>query len=141
MVSTESLAQPAHETTTEPQPPYVLRGLGLFELHADEILDNYEGGGRWLVPSGTTPGLTYEVRVSPMRPGRDRCECVGYQNHGHCSHHVAAQRVARRSAVCDACGQRCWWRGLQEVHEDDGLLAWFEGDKLCRACIEAGLWC
>ncbi|HLM77059.1 MAG TPA: hypothetical protein VK361_01505 [Rubrobacteraceae bacterium] len=54
----------------DPLPAYQLRGLGLFELHAEEILDAYQGGGKWLVPSGTTPGLTYEVRVSTTRPER-----------------------------------------------------------------------
>src|SRR5215212_728188 len=120
---------------------YHHRGLGLFELHADEILASYQGGGRWLVPSGSESGKAYEVRVSPARPQRDRCECQGFASHGHCRHHVAAQRVARRSAVCDSCGQRCWWRDLTEVHEEDGLLAWFPGDKLCRACIKTGHWC
>ena len=124
----------------ESLPAYHFRGLGLYELHSEDILEGYQGAGRYLVPSGTEPGKLYEVRVSPMRPERDRCECIGYQHHGHCSHHVAAQRVARRSAVCDACGQRCWWSDLQEVYEDDGLLAWFAGDKLCRACIRSGAW-
>jgi hypothetical protein len=136
-----SLAHPAHETTTGTQPAYVLRGLGLFELHAEDILKGYQGAGRYLVPSGSESGLVYEVRVSPMRPERDRCECTGYQHHGHCSHHVAAQRVARWSAVCDACGVRRWWSELRQVEEDDALLAWFPGDVLCRACIKAGHWC
>ncbi len=124
----------------DPLPAYHLRGLGLFELYGEEMLDDYQGGGRWLVPSGTTPGLVYEVRVG-RRPERDRCECTGYQHHGHCSHHVAAQRVARRSAICDACGERQWSSGMTEVQEDDGLLAWFPGDRLCRVCIKAGHWC
>src|SRR5215216_4342062 len=131
MVSTQSVQ-------AEPVPAYTLRGLGLFELHSEEILSSYQGGGRWLVPSGTTPGLTYEVRVSPIRPERDRCECIGYQHHGHCSHHVAAARVARRSAVCDSCGSRCWCSEITEVFEDDRLLGWFPGDRLCRACIRSG---
>jgi hypothetical protein len=56
------IAHPAHETTTEPKPPYVLRGHGMFELYRDEL--QYLGGGRWLIPSGSKEGLTYEVRVS-----------------------------------------------------------------------------
>jgi hypothetical protein len=122
----------------ETVPAYYLRGRGIYELHSEDILEGYLGAGRYLVSSGTTPGLVYEVRVSPMRPARDRCECQGYARHGHCSHHVAAQRVARRSAVCDACGVRQWWRELEQVHEEDELLAWFPGDVLCRACIKAG---
>ena len=52
----ESVAGSPQETTTESQPAYVLRGLGLFELHRDEILAGYQGGGRWLVPSGSESG-------------------------------------------------------------------------------------
>ncbi len=73
----------------EPQPAYVLRGLGLFEIHRDEILESYQGGGRWLVPSGTESGRLYEVRVG-TRPERNRCECTGFQRHEHCSHVVCA---------------------------------------------------
>ena len=132
MVSTQSVQ-------AEPVPAYTLRGLGLFELHADEIHASYQGGARWLVPSGTEAGKVYEVRVG-SRPERHRCECVGFQQHDHCSHHVAARRVARRSAVCDGCVVRRWWKNLTEVTEDDGLLAWFPGDRLCRTCIRAGAW-
>ncbi len=131
----QSLAHPAHETT----PDYVWRGLGLFELYAEDILAKYQGAGKWLVPSGSESGKAYEVRTG-SRPERDRCECIGHQHHGHCSHHVAAQRVAKKSAVCDACGKRCWWSELREVEEDDGLLSWFPGDRLCRECIRAGHW-
>ena len=134
----QSVARSGQETTTEPPPAYVLRGLGLYELHAEDILAAYQGAGRWLVPSGTTPGIVYEVRVG-RRPGRDRCECTGYQHHGHCSHHVAAERVAKKSAVCDSCGQRRWWSELVEVHEEDGI-SWHPGDRLCRSCIRAGAW-
>ena len=121
-------------------PAYHLRGLGLFELHSEDILEGYLGAGKYLVPSGTTPDLTYEVRVSPMRPERDKCECQGFAAHGHCSHHVAAQQVARRSAVCDACGSRRWWSKITEVFEDDGLLSWYPGDRVCQACIRSGAW-
>ncbi len=70
----QSLAQPAHETTTEERPPaYVLRGLGLFELHSEEILSSYQGAGHWLVPSGTETSKLYEVRVGARRE-RERCE-------------------------------------------------------------------
>ena len=134
----QSVARSGQETTTEPPPAYVLRGLGLYELHAEDILAAYQGAGRWLVPSGTTPGIVYEVRVG-RRPGRDRCECTGYQHHGHCSHHTAAQRVAKKPAVCDSCGQRRWWSELVEVHEEDGI-SWHPGDRLCRSCIRAGAW-
>ncbi len=113
-----------------PEPAYALRGLGLYELHADEILDSYQGGGRWLVPSGTDAGNVYEVRTG-TRPERNRCECRGFGSHRHCSHVVAAERTAKRSAVCDGCGVRTWRRDLSEVQES---LTYFAGDLLCRSC-------
>ncbi len=127
-----TVAHPAHEST--PAPAYVLRGLGLFELHAGEILQGYQGGGRWLVPSGTDAGNVYEVRTG-TRPERNRCECRGFASHGHCSHVVAAGRVAKKSAVCDGCGERVWSRELVEVGADS--LSFFEGDLLCRPCARA----
>ena len=132
MATTESSAI-AHPSTREPAPAYVLRGLGLFELHRDDILAGYQGGGRWLVPSGTEPGKVYEVRVG-SRPKRHRCECRGWASHKHCSHVVAAKRAARASAVCDGCGKRVWRRDLIEVQEDHGSLTWFPGDVVCRPC-------
>jgi hypothetical protein len=132
----QSIAPPAHQSTTEPQPGYVLRGIGLFELHRDEILAGYQGGGRWLVPSGTVRTRLYEVRVgSTRRPERSQCECVGYLHHNHCSHLVCAKEAHKKSAVCDACGERKYWPELTEVQEEDELLAWYPGDVLCRACI------
>jgi hypothetical protein len=129
-----TVAQPAHESTPENIPAYVLRGLGLFELHAGEILASYQGGGKYLVPSGTTANGLYEVRVG-TRPERHRCECKGYQSHKHCSHLIAAERVAKRSGVCDGCGERVWSRDLVEVGDDS--LTFFEGDELCRPCARA----
>jgi hypothetical protein len=132
MSSTRTIAQPAHPST--PEPAYVLRGLGLFELHAGEILRSYQGGGKYLVPSGTETDALYEVRVG-TRPERNRCECRGWAAHRHCSHVVAAGRVAKRSAVCDGCGVRTWRRDLSEVGDDS--LTYFEGDLLCRRCARA----
>ncbi len=129
-----TIAQPAHPPTPETAPGYVLRGLGLFELHADEILGSYQGGGKYLVPSGTTANGLYEVRVG-TRPERNTCECRGFSSHKHCSHLIAAERVARRSAVCDGCGARTWWRDLTEVTEDHDSLTWFVGDRLCGGCL------
>jgi hypothetical protein len=130
MIDQKSSA-PAHPYT--PEPAYVLRGLGLFELHAGEILASYQGGGKYLVPSGTAANGLYEVRVG-TRPERNRCECRGFGTHRHCSHVVAAGRVAKKSAVCDGCGIRTWRRDLVEVTEDHESLTWFVGDLLCRPC-------
>ncbi len=122
-----------HHPST-PEPAYVLRGLGLYEIHRDDILASYRGGGKYLVPSGTTANGLYLVRVG-TRPERHRCECRGFGSHGHCSHLIAASRVARRSAVCDGCGERKWDRELVEVTEDDASLSWFVGDRLCGGCL------
>ncbi len=119
---------PEAQRPTTPEPAYVLRGLGLFELHAGEILASYKGGGKYLVPSGITANGLYEVRVGVRR---NRCECRGFASHKHCSHIVAAERVAKRSGVCDGCGERVWRRDLSEVQES---LTYFAGDQLCRSC-------
>ena len=123
-----SLAHPAHHL---PTPDYVWRGRGLFETYREEL--EYIGGGTWLIPSGSNLTKGYEVRVG-TRPERCRCECMGYHNHGHCSHLVCAKMAHRRSAVCDCCGKRRWWSELTEVREEDELLAWFPGDRLCAHC-------
>ncbi len=134
MSSTRSVPTDAHPSSPEPTPAYVLRGLGLFELHAGAILASYQGGGRFLVPSGNEAGNLYLVRVGVRR---NRCECRGWASHKHCSHVVAASRVAKRSAVCDGCGERRWDRELVEVTEDHDSLTWFPGDLLCRGCERA----
>jgi hypothetical protein len=123
-----SVPKVQHPST--PEPAYVLRGLGIYELHADEILDSYQGGGRYIVPSGTAANTLYEVRVG-IRPERNRCECRGFGSHRHCSHLVAAGRVAKRSGVCDGCGERAWRRDLSEVEES---LTFYSGDLLCPGC-------
>ncbi len=126
MTRTKGTATPEHPTT----PGYALRGLGLYELHANEILASYRGAGRYVVPSGTEAGNLYLVRVG-TRPERNRCECRGFGTHRHCSHVVAAERTAKRSGLCDGCGVRTWRRDLSEVQES---LTYFAGDLLCRSC-------
>ncbi len=127
---------PKVQHPTTPEPAYVLRGLGIYELRADDILASYRGAGKYLVPSGTDAGNVYEVRTG-TRPERNRCECRGFASHKHCSHIVAASRVAKKSAVCDSCGERRWDRELVEVTEDHDSLTWFPGDRLCGGCLSA----
>src|SRR4051794_36170444 len=132
-MATTSLPVGRRESTTEPTPDYVWRGHGMFEVHRDEL--QYLGAGKWLIPSGSTNDKLYEVRVgSPAHPERSRCECLGFQHHNHCSHLICAGIAHRKSAVCDACGERHYWPELQEVLEEDGLLSWWPGDVLCRTC-------
>jgi hypothetical protein len=118
-------------------PDYVWRGRGLFGTYREDL--QYIGSGKWLIPSGTSPSVRYEARVG-TRPERDRCECTGFRHHHHCSHVVCAKLAHRKSAICDGCGERRWWRLLEQVTEDDELLSWFPGDVLCSGCIDAGLW-
>ncbi len=96
----------------EALPAYHLRGLGLYEPHGEEILSSYQGAGHWLVPSGTEDqqALRGSRRRSP-RAGSLRAG-TSYRHYGYCSHHVAAQRVVRQSAIRDACGMRRWWSEL-----------------------------
>ncbi len=127
---------PKVQHPTIPEPTYVLRGLGLFELHAGDILASYQGGGRYIVPSGTEAGNCYEVRVG-TRPERNTCECRGFASHKRCSHIAAAGRVAKKSGVCDGCGERRWDRDLEEVTEDHGSLTWYVGDRVCGGCLDS----
>ncbi len=150
-MDTTSLAHPAHPVPEEAAgefehvssivarslPDYARRGRGLFETYREEL--EYLGGGRWLVPSGSESGKLYEVRVG-TRSRRDSCECTGFRHHHHCSHVVCAKLAHKRSAVCDGCGERRWWKNLTEVHEEHDVLAWFVGDRICSTCIRAGLW-
>jgi hypothetical protein len=133
-VTNSSLPQPpAPPNTRDPIPEYVLRGLGIFELRAEEILASYQGGGRWLVPSGTETNRLYEVRVGTRRE-RNRCECRGFVSHHHCSHLVAAERVAKRSALCDGCGVRVWVWDMVGVLAEHESLTFFVGDLVCEEC-------
>ena len=146
-----SLAHPAHTVPEEDQrddlehissiaarcvPDYVWRGRGLFETYREKL--EYIGSGKWLIPSGSESGRAYEVRVG-THSRRDSCECSGFRLHNHCSHVVCAKLAHRKSAVCDGCGERRWWRRLTQVDGEHGLLAWFVGDVLCDDC-RPGLW-
>src|SRR5215207_9187117 len=132
----KTLSRGERERTAETQPAYVLRGHGLFNLYHDDL--EYGGAGRWLIPSGTECSKVYEVTVGIRR--ENRCECVGFANHDHCSHVVCASIAHKRSAICDSCGKRHWWSKITEVHEEHGLTSWYPGDRLCRTCIRDGAW-
>jgi hypothetical protein len=121
MAST-SLADSPQSTTTEPVPEYVLRGHGLFEIHAEEILASYQGAGVYLIPSGSESGKAYEVRLGTRRKAA-RCECTGFFHHRHCSHIEAARIAARKSAVCDSCGKRRGTSTLRKFSRRTGSFA------------------
>jgi hypothetical protein len=48
--------------------------------------------------------------------------------------------MATKSGTCDCCGQRTLRRVLTEVLEEDQLLSWYPGERLCSDCIRAGYW-
>lgn len=87
-------------------------------------------------PFCSDEGKGYVARLGK----RHECECVGFVNHRHCSHIVYAEIAARKSAVCDGCGERRWWPQLRVVEEEDGLLSWYPGDVLCDTCLKASVW-
>ena len=125
MATTES-STPAHPPTRE------LRGITLFRDHADEIrFDPVEKV--WLVPSQHELGTSvYEVVLG--RRG-ESCECKDFEFRGEACKHILAATIARaKSTTCSCCGQRVSWKFVTEVQEDDELLAWFVGDRLCDDC-------
>jgi hypothetical protein len=131
MATTESSAPPAHPSTRE------LRGLALFRDHADEI--RFEPVEKvWLVPSQLDGTSVYEVRL-----GRNGsvCECRDFEIRGlDCKHIVAAMIARAKTTPSSSCGQRVPWRFVTEVQEDDDLLSWFPGDRICAECIHEGHW-
>ncbi len=48
--------------------------------------------------------------------------------------------MAAKSGTCGCCGQRTLRRLLTEVLEEDQLLSWYPGERLCSDCIRAGYW-
>ena len=115
-MTNRSLAQPAPPSTTRVQ-----RGRDLYAAHADEIRFEH---GSWFVPSATVEGRFYAVRLGPV----ERCECRDHEHRG------------AKSTTCDCCGNRVPWRFVSEVTEDDELLSWFVGDRLCADCVNGGFW-
>ncbi len=128
MTST-SLPASAKEATTRVQ-----RGRDLYAEHADEIRFEH---GSWYVPSGSVEGRFYAVRLGPV----ERCECPDHEHRGAKCQHVTAAVIAKaKSTTCSCCGQRVPWRFVSEVREEDELLSWFAGDRLCADCVNGGYW-
>jgi hypothetical protein len=129
----QSLAQPAPPSTTR-----VERGRQLWEEHGDEIRFEH---GVWLVPSQHDLTSVYEVVLG--RRG-ESCECADFEYRGEsgsaCKHIVAATTARAKSTLCDCCGNRVPWRFVSEVREEDELLSWFAGDRLCADCVNGGYW-
>jgi hypothetical protein len=114
MVSTETIAHPAHKPTS-----YVEKGRRLFSARFGEV--TYLGRGRWLVPSSSTEGRHYEVDAG------GQCECLGSYYAGHCCHDVAACLARAKTDHCAICGGRFLYRDLTETDDGFGMLA-------CRGC-------
>jgi hypothetical protein len=96
--------------------------------HADEIVSGWRRGV-WTIPSRTTEGKSYRVRLVPTQS----CNCPDARKNGPDCIHVEAAKVARKvTAPCSGCGRRFRHRELTEVREDHPHL--WEGDRLCNGC-------
>jgi hypothetical protein len=85
--------------------------------------------------SATFESRFYAVRLGPV----ETCECPDYEQRGAKCLHVTAAAIARaKSTTCSCCGQRVPWKFVTEVTEDDCLLSWFPGDRLCADCVHGG---
>ncbi len=129
LMASTSLPASAKEATTRVQ-----RGRDLYTEHANEI--RFERGS-WYVPSNSVEGRFYAVRLGPV----ESCECPDHTYRGARCQHVTAAVVARaKSTKCACCGNRVPWRFVSEVQEEDELLSWFVGDRLCSDCVRGGFW-
>ncbi len=125
-----SLPASAKEATTR-----VERGRQLWEEHGTEI--RFEDGV-WFIPSQSDLTSVYEVVLG--RRG-ESCECAAYAyQSGSCKHIYAATIAKAKSTTCDCCGNRVPWGFVSEVREEDELLSWFVGDRLCADCVNGGFW-
>jgi hypothetical protein len=71
----------------------------------------------------------------------ESCECAAYAyQSGSCKHIYAALIARAKSTTCACCGNRVPWRFVSEVQEEDELLSWFVGDRLCSGCVHGGYW-
>ena len=129
-----SLARSGQQTNTELNlDPRVLGGKRLFRKRAEAFLHKR---GAWFVPSENGVGY-YCVRLGPV----EVCECVDFEHRGvPCKHIHAASIAHAKSVVCDCCGRRVLGRFVSDVEEDDNLLAWYPGQRICSDCIRAGYW-
>jgi hypothetical protein len=148
-MSSKSLAHTAHtdlgehyvpETGLEPissVAPAILerieRGRRLFAERGEDFVHE---AGIWFITSDTIPGRVYEANVN-----RGTCECSDFQiRNVACKHLTAATIAHAKSVVCDCCGHRVLGRFVSEVEEEDGLLSWYPGQRICSDCERAGYW-
>jgi hypothetical protein len=123
----QSLAQPAHQSTTR-----VERGRDLYREHSDVI--TFEDG-TWYVPSQHNGTSLYEVVLG--RRG-ESCECRDFEFRGGPCLHIYAATIARaKTRQCAGCGLRFPHREVIEVQEDHDSLTFFVGDPVCASCALA----
>jgi hypothetical protein len=107
------------------------------ELYTERWAEFRLEHGCWYVPSATVEGRFYAVRLGPV----ETCECPAYHHRGAKCFHITAATIARaKSTVCSCCGERVPWKLITEVQEDDCLLSWFVGDRLCSDYANGGHW-
>lgn len=112
----------------------VLRGQRLFREHAEQIVHKR---GVWYVPANREGVGYYAVRLGPV----ESCECADFECRGGSCKHIHAASIAHaKSVVCDCCGHRVLGRFVSEVEEDDNLLSWYPGQRICADCIRSGYW-
>jgi hypothetical protein len=129
----QSVAQHTPAPIPEEVADRIERGRELYQERADEF--RYEKGVWWIPSSdGTT---VYGTRLGPI----EVCECGDFEHRGaRCKHLFASAIAQSKSALCACCGHRVLGRFLSEVQEEDELLSWFPGDRLCDDCRDAGFW-
>ena len=134
-MDTTRIAQPEQRTTRERRTSRSLRGFALYREHANEIRFEH---GTWLIPSQSDLTSVYEVVLG--RRG-ESCECRDFEfRGGPCLHIYAATLARAKSTTCACCLTRVPWRLVTEVQEEDELLSFFPGDRLCVDCVWGGYW-
>jgi len=110
------------------------RGEELWAARKAEIVSDPKSR-MWTVPSASDSRVSYQVRIT----GLDLCECADFSYRrpmGGCIHIWAARKAKEVSTYCECCGNRVPWCKVSEVMEEDGLLSWFVGQRICYSCVE-----